>query len=246
MADRDPRDLILRSQALFQGFYRFHKQSCDAWYIKNTKHQFVDASYAFISRFVSVDGALIVKILDEHTIIAPKEDILLMHEYEQYVLDTGNELRLIAVNHFYDRDGMHCLLVSLNRLKINNELLLVGYIQNLDTKRKSLIEYFIPLEPAEETKPDVAISRFLGANPTDKLTEVEWITVWMRIAGMNFVNIAHYMGVSPKAIEHRMERIYFKLQVLNVGELLFVADALGWVNYIPDSFMQKRTLLKAS
>lgn len=237
MANHDPMDLEVRSQAFYRDFYQFHKNSCDAWYIKDANHRYVDASITFLSRFVPSERKSIVGLSDRDLILRPESDLNLMLNFENQVLASGNPLKLLTIEYFRDTHKNRCHIVELHKTGKCERSNILFFIRDLKLEQHNIISVFFPGALSDvQIKSELSdvISRYSGVMPQERLTAVEWDTVWILIAGMTVREAAVFFNVSRKAIEKRLSNVYFKLRIFNFKQLQYVASKLNWIQFIPD------------
>lgn len=245
MATHDPMDLDVRSQAFLKDFYHFHKNSCDAWYIKDANHRFMDASITFLSRFLPPDLTSVIGLGDDDVSEASTRDISLMHEFESLVMLQDKEIVILAWNYFTDFNDVKLFILKIKPWHHADGVGVIVYISDLTDVNKKVdwLSVFIGGD-LDDLNNEVPMS---GAEePLLYVTNKEWEVVWLIICGCSIHQVAKFMDVSSRSVEYKLSSAYMKLKVFNKSNLLCTAEKLKWVNLIPERFLSDSNILRVS
>ncbi|HEC2564926.1 helix-turn-helix transcriptional regulator [Raoultella ornithinolytica] len=244
MATHDRMDLDVRSQAFLKDFYHFHKNTCDAWYIKDANHRFMDASITFLSRFSPPDLTSVQGLSDADVAEASARDIALMHEFESLVMSQDKEIVILAWDYFTDCNEIKSFILKMKPWHYVDNIGVIVYIADLTEINKET-NWFSSLVPEDE-------NNFINYNfrnrqyqaPLFYLTEKEWGVAWLLICGCTMKWISVYFNLSERTIENKAISAYMKLRVSNRIELVKAAEYFGWINFIPKRFLTSPSLIR--
>lgn len=235
MATHDPMDLDVRSQAFYKNFYHFHKNSCDAWYIKDTNHEILDASLTFSSFFphVSPTGTKM------HRHVCSDSYLL----YESEVIENKNRIKLFTNGMFVDLNGNKTFIIELAFFKFSDMDCVIAFFRKPSDffMQTDFLNFAFDISDFERP---VLNEDLKGINPREVLTEREWEIIWLVFMGKPNRWIADFLRCSRQNIEYTLSRAYNKLQVFSRSNLIINAMNYGWVNYIPYVFSEKEVLIR--
>lgn len=243
MATHDRMDLDVRSQAFLKDFYHFHKNSCDAWYIKDANHRFMDASITFLSRFLPPELTSVIGFCDEDVSDASARDISLMHEFESLVMSQDKEITLLTWNYFTDCNDIKSYILKMKPWHQSDGVGVIVYVSDLAEVNKKT-DWFSSLIPEGEDNFNISNRQYY--TPLFYLTEKEWEVTWLLICGRTLKWISKYFNLTERSIENKVSNAYMKLRVSNRTELLSAAECFGWVNFIPERFVTYPSLIRIS
>lgn len=246
MATHDRMDLDVRSQAFLKDFYHFHKNSCDAWYIKDANHRFMDASITFLSRFLPPDLTTVVGLSDSDVSDASSRDITLMHEFESAVMFEGKEITIFAFGYFNDCNDIKSFILKMKPWHYADEVYVIIYISDLFeiNQRVDWLSLMVPGGKDISSKTRTAVSYCI--NPRLYLTESEWTIAWLVICGLSLRHIATLIDMKRQSVDLKISHAYLKLGVFNRDGLLKMAHQHRWVNFIPDRFVTGFNIIRVS
>ncbi|KGT87126.1 hypothetical protein NG99_24060 [Erwinia typographi] len=244
MATHDPMDLDIRSQAFFRDFYLFYKQSCDAWYIKDADHRFMDASITFLSRFLSPKLSSAIGLADRDISVASDRDINLMHDFESYAMMHEKNIILFSYGYFCDKDKVKSFIINIKPFASARGDMVMVLISELSQVNHKLD--WLSAVTGIGTNPccDFLLPTYKNHDPRSLLTAGEWEVAWLLICGCSIRKIARYLNVSVKTIQVKTRSVYMSLRVFDKNGLLKTADAYNWINLIPESYVGACSLIK--
>lgn len=236
MATHDPMDLDVRSQAFYRDFYHFHKHACDAWYIKDANHRFVDASITFLSRFLPPEITSVIGLSDRDFSIASKRDIALMQDFESQAMSLDKDITLLVCNYFTDRNDIKSYILKIKSLHKNDGIGVIIFISDL-TEVNQETDWLSLLLPGSKVFPsEIKLGNDKCINPQLYLTESEWTVAWLVICGFSLRKIANLIDMKRQSVDLKISHAYLKLGVSNKDELFKMAFRNRWLNFIPERF----------
>lgn len=246
MATHDRMDLNVRSQAFYRDFYHFHKNSCDAWYIKDTNHRFVDASITFLSRFLPPELTSVIGFSDRDISVASDRDINLIHDFESYAIMHEKNIILFSYGYMCDKDNVKSFIINVNPFtfaKVDMVMVLISELANVNHKLN-----WLPAVTGIDNIPckDFLLPSYTNYDPRSVLTESEWEVAWLLICGCSIRGIAKHLNVSVKTIQIRSRNTYMNLRVFDKNGLLKAADMYNWINLVPESYVATSALIRIS
>lgn len=242
MATHDPMDLNVRSQAFYQQFYLHHKNSCDAWYIKDANHLYVDASASFLSRFLSSNTTSVLGKDDGQVFGLSKLPLSTMHGFESQVITEVKELTVFSWDYFSDSKDTKSFVLKIKPYTCDDSSGTITYLYDLDSVNMSLdwIPSFLGCADNSSSANRVN-TMYKDILPYSVLTEKEWEVAWLVIVGKSQRWIAGFLNLSHQAVEKRLKKIYLKLRVFDLQGLIQCASISNWSNHPPLSFLPKST-----
>lgn len=246
MATHDRMDLNVRSQAFLKDFYHFHKNSCDAWYIKDANHRFMDASITFLSRFLSHNLTSIIGLGDEDVSDASPRDIALMHEFESAVMFEDKEITIFALGYFSDCNDIKSFILKMKPWHHADEVDVIVYISDLFEINKKVDWLSLVVPGREEISSNTGTTSSNCINPRLYLTESEWTVAWLVICGLSLRYIATLIDMKRQSVDLKISHAYLKLGVFNRDGLLKMAEQNLWVNFIPDRFVTGFNIIRVN
>lgn len=240
---KDPQHEI-EDQQLYRDIYFFHKRSIKCWYIKDSRHHFVDASEGFISRFLSPGNTFDSGPLEYHVTETAVRNTEIMHSFESQVTEQQKTINLLVGNIFCDVNGVRAFITTLTPCEYKNRGGVMVFLADL-AECNEHIDWFSSLLPgALATKKRTGLISLSGQDVLSRVTPGEWETAWMIICGCSIRKIAAYMGVSAKTVENKARNVYAKLGVSNREGLLCAAEEHRWINLIPAKFISSSTIIR--
>jgi|GEM_PF-2273348 Response regulator containing a CheY-like receiver domain and an HTH DNA-binding domain len=246
MATRDPMDLNVRSQAFLSDFYRFHQNSCDAWYIKDANHRFVDASITFLSRCSPPDLTSVVGLSDDDISEASTRDVALMHEFESLVMSQSKEITILTRNYFMDCNDIRSYILKMKPWYQSDGIGVIVYVSDLAEINKKTDWLSLLLPGLQVTTYDLKSFNDKCINPRVYLTESEWTIAWLVICGFSLRKISGFIDMKRQSVDLKISHAYLKLGVSNREELFEKARRNRWVNFIPDRFIADSNVIRLS
>lgn len=244
MVTHDRMDLNVRSQAFLKNFYHFHKNSCDAWYIKDANHRFMDASITFLSRFLPPDLTSVIGLGDDDASEASTRDIALMHEFESLVMSQDKEITILAWNYFYDLHGIKSFVLKMKSWHYSNGIGIIVYVSDLAAINNK-IDWLSCLVFGSLKIEQLSISTSSPfSSPLSYVTESEWEVAWLIICSCSIRWIASNFDVSVKTVEIKARNAYMKLSAFDREGLIRMAEKYGWINIIPARFVSASSLIR--
>lgn len=244
MATHDRMDLDVRSQAFLKDFYHFHKNSCDAWYIKDANHRFMDASITFLSRFLPPDLTSVVGLGDSDFSIAPERDVSLMHDFESQVIESKRSLILFSYGYMCDKDKVKSFVMDIKPFTLSNESRVMISISELSRAHRK-VDWLSPVLGINKiSEIDRLLPSYENEDPRVRLTESEWEVAWLLIYGCSIRGVARYLNVSTRTVQVRARSAYINLRVYDKNGLLKIADRYDWINFIPERFLTASSLIR--
>ncbi|EQA1624766.1 helix-turn-helix transcriptional regulator [Enterobacter asburiae] len=244
MATHDPMDLIIRSQAFLRDFYHFHKNSCDAWYIKDANHRFVDASITFLSRFLPSDLTTVVGLSDCDVSDASARDISLMHEFETLVMLQDKEITILTSNYFTDCNDIRSYILKMKPWHKSDGIGVIVYVSDLAEVNNKTDWLSLLLPGAKVISSDIKLVNDKCINPQLYLTESEWTIAWLVICGFSLRKIAVFIDMKRQSVDLKIGHAYLKLGVFNRAEFFEMAGRNRWINFIPDRFVADLNVIR--
>lgn len=246
MADHDPMDLNVRSQAFYQQFYLHHKNSCDAWYIKDANHVYVDASISFLSRFLPSGMNSVIGLDDMAITSASERNIRLMHDFENHAMKHNKVVTLFSWNYLSDRDDVKAFVFRIEPFpeKVGEGIIIYAYDLAAVNNSVKWLSALITRESSSHHS--VSYRNFTNVSPLTCVTDKEWEVAWLIICGCSIRWIAKHFGMKNQTIDVKARNAYMKLQVFNKYGLLQVAQRYGWVNIVPPRYITTSTLIRIS
>lgn len=246
MADHDPMDLNVRSQAFYQQFYLHHKNSCDAWYKKDANHIYVDASISFLSRFLPSGMNTVIGLDDTAITSVSERDIHLMYDFENQVMVQNKEIVLLSWGYFSDNNDVKSFVLRIQPYRRDENGGIIVYITDLfeENKRSEWFSSLIASLP--KTHPGVVKGNSLYFNPLSCVTDKEWEVAWLIICGCSIRWIARYLDMRSQAVNIKSRNVYMKLRVFNKNGLLQMAQHYRWINVIPKRYISMSNLIRIS
>lgn len=231
-------------QQLYRDIYSFHKRSEKCWYMKDSCHQFVDASDGFISRFlppgITFDSAFFKYLVTDTT----TRNVEIMHSFESLVTEQQKTINLLVWNIFCDANSVRAFIMTLTPCEYKNSGGVMVFLADLADCNEH-IDWFSSLMPgALSTKKRTSLISLAGQEALARVTPGEWETAWMIICGCSIRKIAAYKGVSTKTVENKARNVYAKLGVFNREGLLCAAKEQKWINLIPEKFISSSTIIR--
>lgn len=244
MATHDRMDLNARSQAFYRDFYHFHKNTCDAWYIKDANHHFMDASITFLSRFSPPDLTSVQGLSDADVSEASAKDIALMHEFESLVISQDKEIVILAWDYFTDCNEIKSFVLKMKPWNDVDRVGIMVYISDLAEVNKTIdwLSCLVSDSLAIDKMSMPTSSTFV--NPLSYVTESEWEVAWLIICSCSIRWIAANFDVSVKTVEIKARNAYMKLSAFGREGLINMSDKYGWVNIIPARFVATSSLIR--
>lgn len=243
MATHDPMDLDVRSQAFYKDFYHFHKNSCDAWYIKDANHCYVDASLTFASKFMPHVKEPLQGSKDINLLSIPYKYTQIMHRMENEVIVNNNAFSVYAYNYFC-KDNLFYRLDMLPFFHHNHVNVLVSVESVFDRIMPvQLLGEFITFDEVSNT---LDYSPYYDLDPVYSLSPLEWEITWYMLIGYSQKQIASMLSIESRKVEKITSRVYMKLRVFNIQRLRIVASTFGWLYRIPSRFIDDIFLFKVA
>lgn len=244
MATHDRMDLDVRSQAFLKDFYHFHKNSCDAWYIKDANHRFMDASITFLSRFLPPDLTSVIGLDDDDISEASTRDITVMHEFESLVMSQNKEISILAWNYFADLHDIKSFVLKIKPWYHSNGNGVVVYISDLAAVNNKID--WLPCLVSDSLKIEQSSISTSSpfSSPLSYVTESEWEVAWLIICSCSIRWIASNFDVSVKTVETKARNAYMKLSAFDREGLIRMAEKHGWINIIPARFVSASNLIR--
>lgn len=244
MANHDPMDLEVRSQVFYRDFYQFHKNSCDAWYIKDANHRFMDASITFLSRFLPPDLTSVIGLGDDDVSGASVRDITLMHEFESLTMLQGKEIAILTWNYFTDCHDIKSFVLKMKPWHYSNGVGVIVCVSDLAAVNKK-IDWLSCLVSGSLTIERTSLSTSSTfADPLSYVTESEWEVAWLIICSCSIRWIASNFNVSVKTVEIKARNAYMKFSAFDREGLIKMAEKYGWINIIPVRFVSASNLIR--
>lgn len=243
MATRDRMDLDVRSQAFLKDFYHFHKNSCDAWYIKDANHHFIDTSITFLSRFLPPELTSVIGLCDDDVSEASVRDIALMHEFESLVMSQNKEVTILACNYFTDLHDIKSFILQMKPWHYSDGAGVIIYVSDLVEVNKKINWLSVFIGGSSDDYNNAVLSDFPRQEPLMYVTNKEWEAVWLVICGCSTNQIADFMNISSRGVEYKLSSAYIKLKVFNKSNLLYLAERFRWIELIPDRFVSASNVL---
>ncbi|EMJ5851743.1 response regulator transcription factor [Klebsiella aerogenes] len=244
MATDDPMDLDVRSQAFLRDFYQFHKNSCDAWYIKDANHRFMDASITFLSRFSPPDLTSVIGLGDDVVSEASSRDIALMYEFESLVMSQGKNVVILTWNYLTDHYDVKSFVLKMKPWHYSNGVGVIVCVSDLAAVNKK-IDWLSCLVSGSLTIEQSSVSTSSTfSNPLSYVTESEWEVAWLIICSCSIRWIASNFDVSVKTVEIKARNAYMKLNAFDREGLIRMAEKYGWINIIPARFVSASNLIR--
>ncbi|HDS4948410.1 TPA: hypothetical protein QHX34_002745 [Klebsiella aerogenes] len=244
MATHDRMDLDVRSQAFLKNFYHFHKNSCDAWYIKDADHRFMDASITFLSRFLPPDLTSVIGLGDDDVSEASARDIAVMHEFESLVMSQNKDVTVLTWNYFSDCNDIKSYIFRMKPWHNNDGVGIIVYISDLAEIDKKTDWLSLLLPGAQVFSSGLKLSNDKFINPQLHLTESEWAITWLVICGFSLRKVADFIDMKRQSVDLKISHAYLKLGVSNREELFKKAQHNRWVNFIPDRFVADSNVIR--
>jgi DNA-binding CsgD family transcriptional regulator len=246
MAHLTPIDIDIRSQSFFRTFYLFYKYSYKAWYIKDANHHYVDASLAFLSRFLPSDLTSVAGLCDADMTSASERDIKIMYDYESLVMDQGKEIIVLACKYFSGNNGANAFIIKMEPYPYGKRNGIMVYVFSLVefSKKIEWLSSIITGVPSSCSKGESAEPTFF--NPRPYVTDKEWEVAWLLICGFSIRWIAKYLNVRSQTVYNKSRNVYMKLRVFNKPGLTQMANKHGWINIIPERFTASPMLIRIS
>ncbi|WP_058914187.1 helix-turn-helix transcriptional regulator [Entomohabitans teleogrylli] len=247
MASHDPMDLNARSQAFYRDFYLHHRQSCDAWYIKDTNGNYIDASVNFLSRFAPSGTTPVTGFCDSDLLAVSGKDFELMRDFESQSVTNDNEVTLFTYGYFCDDSNITAFILRLKPFTFDNQKGVVAFINDIHNasqiNRDSWLSVIIPPDSSEFF---ISYKEYSDMNPQTMVTEKEWEVVWLTINGKSTRWIAEYLDKPRQVIETRMRNAYLKLRVFDHKSLLYIANHCSWHKFIPENVFNDTAIVRLS
>lgn len=244
MAAHDPMDLDVRSQAFLRDFYHYHKNVCDAWYIKDANHRFMDASITFLSRFLRPELTSVIGLFDDDVSEASNRDIALMHEFESLVMSQDKEFIILAWNYFTDCNDIKSFIMKMKRWHHSDGIGVIIYVSDLAEINKKTDWLPLLLPGSQMISSDIESVNDNCINPRLYLTESEWTIAWLVICGLSLRKIADFIDMKRQSVDLKISHAYLKLGVSNKDGLVKMAQRNRWVNFIPDRFVAGSNVIR--
>lgn len=242
MASHDPMGLGVRSQAFYRDFYHFHKGSCDAWYIKDENHHYLDASISFLSRFLTSPSYLIIGQTDRSVSVSSDSNIEIMHYFEQQIITGKKGFSLLTLDYFCDHNGVRCFILKMKPFRKSNDRGVIVYVYDLAKINKNLNWLSAltecKLQPSDQCEGDLMPVK----NPLTYMTSKEWEVVWLLTCGCTVNGVAAFLNISSRSVEYKLSRVYMKLQVFSKNKLILLAEKWRWVDFITKRFISQKTI----
>ncbi|KML22966.1 hypothetical protein VL10_14850 [Leclercia adecarboxylata] len=246
MADHDPMDLEVRSQVFYRDFYQFHKNSCDAWYIKDVNHRYVDASITFLSRFVPPERKSIVGFSDTDIFPLSRRDSDLMHGYESLAIKQNEDVVILVWGYFTDYQSIKSFILKIKPWYHSGVNAVIVYVSDFAEINKK-IDWFSPfISESNSCERKKLLSNRDYNSPSSYLTEKEWEVAWLLICGCTTKWISELFNLNERSVEYKATNAYMKLRVSNRAELLMVAECFGWINFVPKRFATSSVIIRIS
>lgn len=246
MATHDHMDLDVRSQAFLKDFYHFYKNSCDAWYIKDANHRFMDASITFLSRFLPPDLTSVIGLGDDDVSDASPRDISIMHEFESIVMFERKEIIIFALGYFNDCNDIKSFVLKMKPWGHADEVDVIVYISDLFEINKKVDWLSLVVPGKEDIASNAGTTSSSCINPRSYLTENEWTVAWLVICGLSLRNISTLIDMKRQSVDLKISHAYIKLGVFNRDGLLKMANQHRWVNFIPDRFVTGFNIIRVN
>ena len=234
MATHDPMDLDVRSQAFYKDFYHFHKNSCDAWYIKDANHEIVDCSLTFQDTY---------QFFESEEALAFRDDLeLALLKHEKDCLEKEIVVTLLVNRYLFDLNGCSTFTLQINPFLGLGNLCTLTKVIKLSNYMSQ--DFFIDLliQP-NDIKQHYIIQDLEGINPKDILTAREWEIIWLIIVGKSNRWISEFINCSRQTIERTINRAYSKLQLFNRTSLIANAMFYRWVDFTPESLFSNSQVI---
>lgn len=245
MAMHDPIDPHVRTQAFYRAFYQNHKRTSHLWYVKDDKHRYEDASFAFVSRFLPEGSSTVTGLHDKDICNAGPRGIRLMHKFEDEVLSKNKELVLFSRDYFCDNAEVNIFILYLKPLSYKDKKCVIVYLDDIFSiyhQAEWVTEVLTGL--SENFCPLYKIKRQAVTGLINLLTEKEWEVAWLMISGKSQRWIARHLGIRKQSIDNKIRSIYSKLNINNRDELVAEAGRYGWINFIPSRFLPSAPLIR--
>lgn len=238
MATHDPMDLDIRSQAFYRDFYHFHKNSCDAWYIKDANHRYVDSSVTFYSRFLSStlacgDGLGAFGVLNQNLNLLD-----VFSTFESQVISKGKSITLFTWRCFTDIKGIQAFILKIKPLYIEGERGAIFYVDdvfNFHGNKTNFLDDI--LRGGERPSSKTPCIDFIHDDQLSTLTEREWEVAWLAIYGKPQRWIADFLQIKRQAVERKLKTVYLKLRVFDLPGLILLSQQRKWFAYLPPSLV---------
>lgn len=240
MATHDPMDLNIRSQAFLSDFYHFHKNSCDAWYIKDANHRYVDASTAFYHRFLS-SKLLCGDELSAFGELNQKIDLLdVFTSFESQVVSTGKCITLFTWRCLTDIKGVQAFILKIKPIHIEGELGTIFYVDDIFSFHRDELNFLDDiLCGGERLSSKTPCIDFSHDDQLSTLTEREWEVAWLAIYGKPQRWIADFLQIKRQAVERKLKTVYLKLRVFDLPGLILLSEQRKWLAYLPPSLVDE-------
>ncbi len=244
MATHDRMDLDVRSQVFLKDFYHFHKNSCDAWYIKDANHRFMDASITFLSRFLPPDLTSVIGLGDDDVSEASTRDIALMHEFESLVMSQDKEITILAWNYFSDLHDIKSFVLKMKPWHYSNGIGIMVYVSDLAAINNKIDWLSCLVFGSLKIEQSSISTSSPFSSPLSYVTESEWEVAWLIICSCSIRWIASNFDVSVKTVEIKARNAYMKLSAFDREGLIRTAEKYGWINIIPARFVSASNLIR--
>lgn len=240
MATYDPMDLDLGSQAFYRDFYHFHKNSGDAWYIKDANHRFVDVSTTFHSRFLSEKLA---RGNDHGALGELKPNLNILDEFltfESQVISRGKSFTLFTWKCLTDIDGVQAFILKIKPLNIEGKRAAIFYVDDVFNFHRNRNDFLDDVlrgggRPSSKTP----CIDFIHDDQLSTLTEREWEVAWLAIYGKPQRWIADFLQIKRQAVERKLKTVYLKLRVFDLPGLILLSEKRKWFAHLPPSLVDE-------
>lgn len=240
MAKYDPMDLKLRSQEFYRDFYRFHKKSCDVWYIKDANHRYVDASHSFLSRFLPPEStglpdSEVVDLLNEQF---SSSDMISKFETEVFL--QKKDITIFTWQYFIDNRGVQAFIVDIKPMKVSGELMAVFYVNDLfncNIQKRHIVGELLCGGKFPDLKDNIVWE--MSDEQLSVLTQREWEVAWLAIYGKSQRWIAEFLNIKRQAVERKLKTVYLKLRVFDLSGLILLSEKNEWFAYLPPAFVSE-------
>lgn len=244
MATLDPKDPNGRSQVLYRDFYRHHQQSCNAWYIKDENHVFIDASITFLHRFLPSGLSSVTGRTDADIhLSSPAQDLAMMADVERQVMMSGTDMSLFSWDFFCDGKGINAFIIKVKPFERVDGKGVIIYICDV-TPADMTSDWFSTVTKTASDAKDETSEHVVNLAPAglSRLTEREWTVAWMFISGKSLRWIAGHFGIRKSSVDNTLRNIYRKLSVPGKEALLYAAGKYGWHSLIPKKYQPTSAL----
>lgn len=240
MAAHDPMDLDVRSQEFYRDFYHFHKNFCDAWYIKDATHRYVDASISFSSLFLPPNVTSVANLTDECLTTAPTQTRQAMQQLEKSVFVEKKVITFFMCRYFNYESTQSAYVCTLRPYRSGlNDMVICHMKSFADLHFKSdAINSLVEPELDKSIVLDM-VPRYADVFPPATLTKTEWLVAWLVINGKASRWIAEYLSIRRQNVNVIMRNVYLKLKINDKNHLRAIANYYSWADFIPSKYFNE-------